>query len=311
MAALPFRIPGRCTVAIDLGTAFLRVANEQSGVVTIPMNMINPPLRGGVIADPLTVAEMLMPSLTKSRRLGILRPRVLVGAPTDAHGAEREALVMALRAAGADDIQIVPEPQASAIGAGLDVSSSHAQMIVDVGEGVTDCAIIREGMIVASHASRVGCGNLRTMVREAVLHRWDLRLSPAEAERIVMAAGVGASSKNTAIPIKANFVDHRRSPTIGSSEVQELLDPIIEEILAASFTLLREAPHALGCEIIESGIVLTGGGALLPGLPKRLAWKTDIHVSTPRDPLGAVVSGLQQMVAISNSPGHGIAKKAR
>jgi rod shape-determining protein MreB and related proteins len=293
MMAFPFRFPKRCTVAIDLGTAFLRIAPERFGVVTLPMaNLVEPPMRGGVIADPLTVAEMLRTSLSKFWRLGILGPRVLVGAPTDVCGEEREALVRTLSASGADDIEIIPEPQASAIGAGLDVSSSYAQMIVDVGEGVTDCAIIREGRIVISHASRVGCGTLRERVRQGVLQTSGFCLTHKEAEKIVVSAGVGSSPQMTGIPIRTAS---SKTLIIRPEEVQELLEPIIEEIVSVATTLLQKTPHALGCEIIESGIMLTGGGALLPGLHKRLAGATDIHVTIPNDPLGTVVTGLQTM----------------
>jgi rod shape-determining protein MreB and related proteins len=288
----PLPFPRRCTVAIDLGTAFLRIAPERFGVVTMPMaSMVEAPMRGGVVADPLTVAEMLRPVLSKFWRLGILGPRVIVGAPTDLGDEERAALVGALSASGAKGIEIIPEPQASAIGAGLDVSSSYAQMIVDVGEGVTDCAIIREGGIVISHASRVGCSTLRERVRQAVLQKWGLCLTPKEAEKIVV-AGMSAFPRMTAIPLETAS---SKTLIIRPEEVRELLEPIIVEILAVSTALLQKAPHALGCEIIESGIVLTGGGALLPGLRKRLEGMTDIHVTIPNDPLGTVVSGLQKM----------------
>jgi rod shape-determining protein MreB and related proteins len=292
MKVSPFRLPKRCTVAIDLGTAFLRIAPERFGVVTMPMaNMVEAPMRGGVVADPLTVAEMLRPVLSKFWRFGVLGPRVIVGAPTDLRDQERAAMVGALSASGASGIEIIPEPQASAVGAGLDVSSFYAQMIVDVGEGVTDCAIIREGRIVTSHASRVGCSTLRERIRQAVQQKWGLCLTAKEAEKIVV-AGLSASPGMTVIPLGTTS---SKSLFIHSEEVRELLEPIIVEILAVSTTLLREAPHTLGCEIIESGIVLTGGGALLPGLGRRLAGATDIHVTIPKDPLGTVVSGLQKM----------------
>ncbi len=297
MTAIPLRFPRRCTVAIDLGTAFLRIAPERFGVVTMPMaNTAGAPMRGGVVADPLTVAEMLRPVLSKFWRLGILGPRVLVGAPTDLREKERATLVGALSASGANSIEIIPEPQASAVGAGLDLSSPYAQMVVDVGEGVTDCAIIREGKIVTSHASRVGCSTLRERVRRTVLQKWGLCLTPEEAEKIVQ-AGVSASPRMTAVPLSTA---NSETLIIRPEEVREVLEPIIEEILAVSTTLLQNAPHALGCEIIESGIVLTGGGALLPGLRKRLARATDIHVTIPNDPLGTVVTGLQKMGAGMN-----------
>ncbi len=300
MTAFPFRIPGRSAVAIDLGTAFLRVATDRFGVVTTPMpDRLEAPMRGGAIADPLSVAEMIRPFLSGFRRMGIFGPRVLVGAPTDLRGEERAALIDALSASGAGGIDVVPEPQASAVGAGLDLGSSYAQMIVDVGDGVTDCAILRDGAIVTSHAGRVGCGTLRERVRQGVLQKWGLCLTPTEAEKIVVSAGLGAPSPMKGIPIRAAS---STSPIIRPEEVRELLEPVVEEILAVSTTLLQKAPHALGCEIIESGIVLTGGGALLPGLRHRLEGATDIHVTVPNDPLGSVVRGLHKMVTAGADP---------
>lgn len=302
MTALRSPIPWRRPVAVDLGTAFIRVAADHFGVVTIPTAAAScSPLRGGVVEDPQAVAALLRPALAGNRRLGVLGPRVVVGAPTDVRGSERQALETALQAAGAGAVEIVPEPQAAAVGAGLDLGSPYAQMLVDVGDGVTDCAILREGRILATHACRVGCGSLRASVQERFRDCWDLRLSAAEAERLVATAGVGTAAPASSTPIRIgdNASGRRPALTIRLMTVQALLEPTVEKILAAATTLLRRVPHALGCEIIESGIVLTGGGALLPGLRERLATATSIHVTSPGNPLDTVVIGLQRMTATS------------
>jgi rod shape-determining protein MreB and related proteins len=295
-------MPWRCQVAVDLGTAFFRVATDRFGVVTIPTAAApRAPLRGGVVDDPQAVAALLRPALAGNRRLGLFGPRVVVGAPTDARSSDRQALATALQAAGAAAIEIVPEPQAAAVGAGLDLSSPYAQMLVDVGEGVTDCAILREGRILATHACRVGCGSLRASVQERFRDCWDLRLSAAEAEQLVATAGVGITAPASSTPIRIgdNVSGRRPVLTVRPTTVQALLEPTVEKILAAATTLLRRVPHALGCEIIESGILLTGGGALLPGLRERLATATSIHVTSPGNPLDTVVIGLQRMTVTS------------
>lgn len=300
LAAFQHYRPWRSHVAVDLGTAFFRVATERGAVVTIPTaHTPQPPLRCGVINDPQAVADLLRPFLVEARKLGIFRPQVVVGAPTDARWNEREALVSALLAAGAAEVEIVSEPQAAAIGAGLDLSSPYAQMLVDVGEGVTDCAIFREGKILAAHACRVGCGSLRTSVQERLQDCWDICLTPVEAEKIVELAGVGSSVKPVTIPLrtKGRNAGISASLTIRAASVQALLEPVVAEILAAPCTLLRSVPHALGCEVIESGILLSGGGALLPGLRERLAEATSIDVTAPRNPLDTVVTGLRRMIA--------------
>jgi rod shape-determining protein MreB len=287
-------------VAVDLGTAFFRVATDRFGIVTIPTAAApRSPLRRGVVDDPQAVAALLRPALAGNRRLGLFGPRVVVGAPTDVRSSERQALEIALLAAGAVAVEIVPEPQAAAVGAGLDLGSPYAQMLVDVGEGVTDCAILREGRILATYACRIGCGSLRASVQERIRQCWDLSLSAAEAESLVASAGVGTAAPASSTPITiGNSPRSRRTAlTIRPATVQALLEPTVEAILAAATTLLRRVPHALGCEIIESGIVLTGGGALLPGLRERLAAATSIHVTSPGNPLDAVVIGLQRMTS--------------
>ncbi|MBE0596810.1 MAG: rod shape-determining protein, partial [Desulfuromonadales bacterium] len=124
----------RCRVAIDVGTAFCRVAAESCGIVTFPTTMsANPPLRRGVVVEKDRLVELIRPWLRKAKGLGLFGPMVLAGAPTDVQFSERKALTMALQQAGAARVQIVPEPLAAALGAGLDISSPYAQMIVDIG----------------------------------------------------------------------------------------------------------------------------------------------------------------------------------
>jgi rod shape-determining protein MreB and related proteins len=283
------RMPWHKNFAIDLGTAFIRIAAERSAVVSIPtLGMSSPPLFGGFIVNPLSVTAALRPYLASRWH----RPSVLVGAPTGIRSEERAALVTALQQAGAAHVEIFPEPQASAIGAGLDLSSPFAQMIVDVGEGVTDCAIFKEGRIVASLAGRVGCGSLRRGVQEEMVHNRGLRPTSAEAERIVSAVGAGELAEQViTVGLDADYP---------LAEIAAFLQPVFEAILAIPTTLLQQIPHELGCEVIESGIVLTGGGALLPGFARRLAKATDIHVTIPVDPLNSVVAGLQTLLSESH-----------
>ncbi len=300
MANYPVRNPWRSEVAIDLGTAFVRVATERFAGVSIPTALTsNPPLRSGVIADPQAVTNLLRPLLARAKRLGLLRPRVLVGTPTDATGEEREALTAALLKAGAARITIVSEPLAAALGAGLDILSPYVQMIVDVGEGVTDCAIIRAGEILESHASRVGCANLRERIRGRFHECWGLCLTTAEVEWIVATVGTGNVRRaDTDILVRAGNrgVISPETLTVRPAALQSIIEPLIIEISNTAINLLRKVPPALGCEIIESGIVLTGGGALLPGLRERLAEATHIKVTTPTEPLDVVIKGLEGML---------------
>lgn len=290
----------RGEVAIDLGTAFVRVAMKKFQALTMPTALLPAyPLRNGVIVDPQAVADLLRPSLARAKRLGLLRPRVVVGAPTDATGDEREALTMALHQAGAASVAIVSEPFAAGIGAGADVLSQYAQMIVDVGEGVTDCAIVRAGEILEAQASRTGCGSLRNLLHRDLHRCWGETFTVAELEQIIAATGVG----NTRT-VDANIqirVGHRDAASQGflslrPAVLQGTIEPWVVEILGTATTLLRKLPPVLGCEIIESGIMLTGGGAMLPGLQERLAEATAIKVTIPPEPLDVVIKGLRGML---------------
>lgn len=273
----------RHKVAIDIGTAFIRVAAKGWGIVTIPVRRAaKPPVRCGVVDDPYEVANLLRPLLSRAKRLGV-GPRVVVGAPSDATGNERDALVTAMRASGADDIEIIPEPQAAAIGAGVDVGSKYAHMIVDMGEGVTDCAIIGAGRILYSRAVRIGCGTLRESVQAGYRQRWGIDLTQSEAEQLLEEIGIG------------------REPRAATKAIHEFVEPPVVEILATINDQLRAIPHDLGCEIIESGIVLTGGGALLPGMNERLSAATAINVRMPESPLDVVIKGIMCMQGTATS----------
>lgn len=274
----------RPDVAVDLGTALTRIAAGSHELFTIPsLFRSRPALRSGAIADPQGAAEILRPFLSKRRKLGIVRPRAVAAVPSDATAAERQALVTSVLAAGAASARLVPAPLAAALGAGVDVSLPYAQMIVDVGEGVTDCAVVRSGEIVLSRTARVGCGVLREAVRDHLRSR-GTPVTVGEAQALLAAAGV-ASGTNGGV---------RR---LAEAEIHAALGAPLGEILGAAAALLHDAGDGVGCEVIESGIVLTGGGALLPGMRESLAARTSIHVVTPSRPLDAVVLGLRGMLS--------------
>jgi rod shape-determining protein MreB len=299
MAGFSSWLPAQRKVAIDLGTAYIRVAARDLGLVTIPLGHFpRPPLRDGVVADPYEVALILRPLLARARRLGVC-PGVAVGIPTDANFRERKALHVAMCAAGAEQVEIIPEPQAAAVGAGLEVGSSYAHMVVDIGEGVTDCAIIRGGGILHSSTIRIGCGTLREQIQAGYRQRWGIDLSPGEAERLLEEAGVGgAAGSSDGSQRAAAGGSAAAAGAVSPSTIHAFVDPGVAGILETVNGQLREIPHAVGCEIIETGIVLTGGGALLPGMRERLSRATSISVSIPRDPLDSVIKGLTRMLEI-------------
>lgn len=290
--------PSQRKVAIDLGTAFIRVASRDLGLVTIPVGLAaKTPLRHGVVTDPGEVASLLRPLLNRARRLGV-DPRVAVGIPTDANPNERLALFRALCVAGVEEFEIVPEPQAAAVGAGVEVSSPYAQMVVDIGAGVTDCAVIKSGKILHARAVRIGCSTLRERVQAGCLRQRGINLTQREAERLLEEFGVGRDANNC---LAFRPFPERSSDKYGISAatVHACIEPCIAEILTTIDDHLRTLPHEIGCEVIESGILLTGGGALLPGMSDRLRIATAIQVTRSNDPLDTVIRGLLNLMDIA------------
>ncbi|SEA26110.1 rod shape-determining protein MreB [Desulfuromusa kysingii] len=287
----------RQEVAIDLGTAFVRVATKESGVVTIP-TVLSPLLHYGVLTNPEAVANLLTPFLARTRRFGLLCPRVVAGFSTNLAVVERETMVMAFHQAGASAVTFVAEPYAAAIGADVDILSPYAQMVVDIGDGVTDCAIIRDGEILESQVANVGCGTFRSVVKETIQRCWGYCLDVAEVERMIALAGT-YTARPMATDIQVKVQDSTSVAwdlSVRQIALQAMIEPLVVEILDTVSKLLQKLPPTSNCEIIESGILLTGGGALLPGLQQRLTDTTAIQVTIPAKPLDAVIKGLRRML---------------
>lgn len=229
-------------LAVDLGSATTRVARAFSHRTFEAPSAVGETraLRGGVVVEPECAAEVLRPLFAKVRRLGLVRPRVVATVPTDASRDEQLLLEEAVRRAGAAAVELAPEPLAAAVGERLDLGLPYAQLVVDVGHGVTDCAVIRSGVLVESSALRIGCGDLEKVPVSSIL----------------------------------GFVEG----------------------------FVRELPHEIGAEVVESGLHLTGGGALLPGLADALGHRTGLPVRRFRDPLGAVIEGGRRMAEASYFP---------
>ena len=289
-------------IAIDLGTAMTRISSGTRNLFVVPSIVRgHPVLRSGIIKDCSSVVELLQPLLFKVRKFGIVRPNVVVCVPSDASAVELDAFRECIFKAGASTVFIVPEPLAAAIGAGMDVASPYAGMIVDIGEGATDCAIIRSGKIISKSTLRVGCFDLRQLLIKAVYSENKIRICENEAERIVRAVGVSRtalSDVQTTLYGWSERAGSAKSASIPVAEIQEQIEAIIRLIVDVAHCLLQDLSPAIGCEIIENGIFLSGGGALLPGMRERLESRTNIPVILPPKPLEAVVTGAREMLPI-------------
>lgn len=293
----------RPDVAIDIGTATTRVATKLHGPVARQSKAGDlPALRSGVVVNRDVAVAVLEPILGGIKSIGILRPRAVVCAPTDASANEREMIIDIVTWAGASAVVVVPEPLAAAIGGGIDVSSASSHMVVDIGEGVTDCAIIKSGKVIETSAIRLGCATLRNSIRETIGRKWNSQISEYSAERILREAGisgeVGAGS-TVSHALERDTQEGASAIQRGSErEIRAALDLAVAPIITMIAMFLKNIPHSIGCELIDSGIHLTGGGSLLVGMRERIQEETRITTITVRNPLNAVVLGARMMLPI-------------
>lgn len=316
-------------LALDLGTANTRLYAVGHGLIADEPSMIHvqpetgaveavgaraawlachdpyansvSPLHAGVVVDVEAATSLLKPFLQRAQRLGFFKPRALACAPTDACKEEREALIEATRRAGASAVVVVPEPLAAAIGAGLDIASPYAQMLVDIGDGVTDIAVIRSGGLIKTSAVRTACSDLHRAIAQMVSFRYGLLLFPQEAERLTHLIGATQNYDEERLFITAGTDLLTGEPTdlcISSQDVNEAMEPVLDVIVEAIHDVVRDLPLETSCEVIENGICLTGGGAQLQGLSDRLAAATQLDVRVPDDPMRAVINGARQMLDV-------------
>ncbi|MFA7402978.1 MAG: rod shape-determining protein [Pelobacteraceae bacterium] len=269
-------------VALDVGTATIRIAAGMAPLIERPSRIgTRRALRDGVVVDDETALLILKPLLDRTRKFGMVKPCVLACAPSDASKEERELLIGSIMKAGAASISLIPEPLAAAIGAGIDVSSQYAQMVIDIGEGVTDCAVIRSSKIRATCAIRVGCDRMRRAIVAAAQESGCTEFSDTFGNMLMRTCGCDRSVVHPGSILTANALQ---------SVLEELADTIQD--------FLRDLPHDLGCEIIESGICLTGGGALIPGVREFFEQRTGISVTIARAPRASVVEGARAILPV-------------
>ncbi len=253
------------------------------------------PLRDGVIADFDTTAAMLAYFMRKGMRgRSLFKPRVIVGIPSGVTEVEKRAVIDATLQAGAREAYLIEEPMAAAIGAGLPVSDPVGSMVVDIGGGTTEVAVISLGGIVTSKSIRIGGDEMDEAIIQYARKAYNLLIGERTAEEIKIAVG-------SAYPLREEqAVDVRgrdlvsglpRTVRMTSAEIREALREPVAAIVDAVKQTLERTPPELSADIVERGIVLAGGGALLRGLDRLLAEETGMPVTLTDDPLSAVVLG--------------------
>jgi rod shape-determining protein MreB len=290
-------------VAIDDTTnAVVAVGSEAKQMIGRTPNHIRAvrPLQDGVIADYDVTAEMLRYFVRKvMRRRVFTGPRVVVCVPSGITGVERRAVSESAYAAGARRVHIIDEPMAAAIGAGLPVSQPAGCLIVDIGGGTTEVAVIALGGIVAAVSVRVAGDALDGAVVEHVRRQFGLLIGERTAEELKISVG---SAFPIAQPLRAEIRGRDlasglpRDVTIADDELRRAMDAPITKIIDAVRSTLDRCPPELAGDLVARGIVMTGGGALLRGLDARLQHEIGIPVLVADRPLQSVVLGTATVV---------------
>lgn len=254
------------------------------------------PLKDGVIADFQVTEKMLQHFIAKVHEDTMLppRPRVLICVPCQSTQVERRAIRESAYGAGARDVRLIEEPMAAAIGAGLQVEEASGSMVVDIGGGTTEIAIISLNGIVYSDSVRVGGDRFDESIVSFVRRHYGSLIGEATAERIKEQIGSAfPSTERMEIDVRGRNLAEGvpRSFTLNSDEILEALQEPLASIVASVKSALEQSPPELASDIAERGIVLTGGGALLKNLDKLLAEETGLPVWVAEEPLMCVARG--------------------
>jgi rod shape-determining protein MreB and related proteins len=285
-------------VAINTNTGgILAVGAEAKKMIgRTPGNIVAiRPLKDGVIADFDTTERMLRYFIQKvHRRRHLAKPRIVVCVPSGITGVEQRAVKDAGYAAGARKVYIIEEPMAAAIGAGLPVHEPTGNMVVDIGGGTTEVAVISLGGIVTSQSIRTGGDELDQAIITYVKKEYSLMLGERTAEEIKMAIGSAFPSPDEPhAEIRGRDLVSGLPKTIvvSAEEIRKAIEEPVNSIIDAVKTTLDKCPPELSGDVMDRGIVITGGGALLKGLDERLRHETGMPIHITDRPLDSVALG--------------------
>ena len=259
------------------------------------------PMRDGVIANFEVTEKMLQHFIRKAHNGRTwVSPRVVIGIPSEITQVERRAVEDSAYRAKASEVYLVEEAMAAAIGAGLPITEPHGNMVVDIGGGTTDIAVISLSGIVYSRAVRVAGNEMDEAIISYIKRKYNLLIGERTAEAIKIELGSAYPlDEPLSYEVRGrNLIEGiPKTITMSDEEVREALADSIATIINAVRVALERTPPELSADIVERGIVLTGGGALLKNLDKRLSIETGLPVSVAEDPLASVVLGTGKMLS--------------
>ncbi|WP_108310300.1 rod shape-determining protein [Thermodesulfobium acidiphilum] len=323
-------------IGIDLGTANTVVYVRGKGIVTqepsvvaynvekkqavavgmeaknmlgrTPSNIIAVrPLKDGVIADFETTEMMLRYFIKKALSSGVFKPRVVVGIPSGITGVERRAVIEASQRAGGREAYIIEEPMAAAIGAGLPIDEPKGCLIIDIGGGTTEVAVISLGGMVVAKSLRIAGDELDEVIMEYCKKEYNLLIGERTAEDIKINIGSAyplREEKSMEVRGRDLITGLPKSLNLTSIEIREVIGPIVDQITETIRLTAEQTPPELASDIMERGAMLAGGGALLKGLDKYISEKLKIPVYLAENPLLSVAEGIGKVLEDLDRFGH-------
>ncbi|MGC9519779.1 MAG: rod shape-determining protein [Desulfuromonadaceae bacterium] len=253
------------------------------------------PMKDGVIADFDITEEMLRYFIQKvHNRKALVRPRIVICVPSGITQVEKRAVKESAESAGAREVYLVEEPMAAAIGAGLPITEANGNMIVDIGGGTTEVAIISLAGIVYAQSVRVGGDKLDEAITQHLKRQYNMLIGERTAEQIKIDIGSamkGEEELSMAVKGRDMVTGIPRTLEIGSAEIRDAMSETVNAIVEAVRVALERTPPELAADIVDKGIVLAGGGALLRNLDELLRKETGLPVVIAEEPLSSVVLG--------------------
>jgi rod shape-determining protein MreB and related proteins len=253
------------------------------------------PLRDGVIADFEITEAMLRYFITRTHnRRSLVKPRIIICVPFGITEVEKRAVKESAQSAGAREVYLIEEPMAAAIGAGLPITEASGNMVVDIGGGTTEVAVISLSGIVYSQSVRVGGDKMDEAIVAYMKRKYNLAIGEQTAERIKVTIGNAyALEEQLSMEVKGRdmVAGVPKTVVVNSDEMRDALAEPINAIVDAVLLALERTPPELAADILDKGVVLTGGGALLKNLDVLLREETGLPVMVSDDPISAVVLG--------------------
>jgi len=298
-------------VAVDKETNEIKAVGESAKQMLgrTPANIqAVRPMKNGVIADFELTQAMIREFIRKAhnRRHSLLRPRIVIGIPSDITGVERRAVSDAASQAGAREVYLIEEPMASAMGADLPIAEPHASMIVDIGGGTTEVAVIALGGMVVAKSIDVAGDELTECIVQYFRKKYNLIIGETTAEEVKINLGsVYPLKEEKTMEVKGRDQTQGlpRTLTVTSEEIRQALMEPVRLILDVIKSTLEETPPELAADLVDRGLVVAGGGSLLRGITEIIRKETDIPVHRAADPLSCVALGTGKFLEQLNEKG--------